>query len=75
MSPNLREVQVMPRTRLLALAALAWAAVAPLAAADKPPATVAHIKLSGSLDETPVAADPLFGFAPENFKAKLERIM
>jgi protease-4 len=48
---------------------------APLAAADKRPlATVAHIKLSGSLGETHVAADPLFGHTPENFKTKLDRI-
>lgn len=48
---------------------------APLTAAEKRPlAKVAHIKLSGSLGETHVAADPLFGHTPENFKAKLDRI-
>src|SRR5262245_62192983 len=57
------------------LAALAWAALAtPLPAAEKTTASVAHIKLSGGFDETPVAADPLFGISPENFKAKLDRI-
>src|SRR5262249_49853706 len=30
--------------------------------------------LKGDLDETPVAADPLFGTASENFRDKLERI-
>jgi protease-4 len=43
-------------------------------AADKPSASVAHIKLSGGLDESPVANDPLFGATAENFKTKLERI-
>jgi protease-4 len=37
-------------------------------------ATVAHIKLSGGLDEAPVADDPLFGASGENFKTKLDRI-
>jgi protease-4 len=36
-------------------------------------ATVAHIKLSGSPGEGPVA-DPLFGGGTETFKAKLDRI-
>ena len=40
----------------------------------KPLATVAHIKLSGSLDESPTSDEPLFGSAAENFKAKLDRI-
>ncbi len=35
---------------------------------------VAHIRLAGALDEAPVAADPLFGSSPENFRMKLERI-
>jgi len=35
---------------------------------------VAHIKLSGSLDEAPTPSDPLFGSLTENFKAKLDRI-
>src|SRR5438093_2545553 len=57
------------------LAALACAALAaPLSAAEKTTPSVAHIKLAGDLDETPVAADPLFGISPENFKAKLDRI-
>ena len=44
---------------------------------DKPEgkvARVAHIKLSGDLDESPVPAEPLFGTPPENFKHKLDRI-
>ncbi len=61
---------------LAALACLACAALAAPAAAEEKAAsaTVAHIKLSGSLSETPVAADPLFGVSPENFKSKLDRI-
>jgi protease IV len=35
---------------------------------------IAHIRLSGALDEAPVAADPLFGANAENFRMKLERI-
>src|SRR5947209_17957290 len=62
--------------------ALAWVVwvlfAAPLTAAEKPAekptVSVAHIKLSGTLEETPVAADPLFGISPENFKSKLDRI-
>ena len=45
----------------------------PLRAADAAP-VVAHIKLSGDLDETPVSSDPLFGGSAENFKSKLDRI-
>jgi protease-4 len=53
--------------------------VAPARADVKPPAkpavaTLAHIKLSGSLDEGPVADDPLFGSLSESFKMKLDRI-
>ena len=35
---------------------------------------VAHIRLSGDLDESPVPADGLFGPPPENLKSKLDRI-
>src|SRR4051812_16009292 len=45
-----------------------------LHAADDAGPTVAHIKLSGDLDEAPVSSDPLFGGAAENFKSKLDRI-
>jgi protease-4 len=58
--------------------------VLPARAEDKPAdtkadeskslATLAHIKLSGSLDEGPVADDPLFGMLSESFKMKLDRI-
>jgi protease-4 len=41
---------------------------------DKPNAVVAHIRLSGDLDETPTAADPLFGNSSESFKTKLDRL-
>ncbi len=57
---------------LAALAALPLTTVRLRAADDTP--TVAHIKLSGDLNETPVAPDPLFGGAAENFKSKLDRI-
>jgi protease-4 len=45
-----------------------------LGADEKPVATLAHIKLHGSLDESPVAEDPLFGTSAENFQNKLDRI-
>jgi protease-4 len=62
---------------LLALCAVVLA-VAP-ARADEPKTEkktvrLAHIKLSGSLDEAPPSADPLFGGTSENFKSKLDRI-
>ncbi len=43
-------------------------------AADTDVTTLAHIKLSGTLDETPIGDDPLFGAGGENFRSKLERI-
>src|SRR5260221_14578540 len=59
----------------IVLAVLVLTAMAfPAAAADRPLATLAHIKLSGSMGETPVAADPIFGVAGENLKSKLDRI-
>jgi protease IV len=42
--------------------------------ADDASPVIAHLKLSGGLDETPTAADPLFGSGGENFKAKLDRL-
>jgi protease-4 len=42
--------------------------------AEPAPVTVAHIRLTGDLDEAPAAEDPLFGHGGENFRAKLERI-
>ncbi len=41
---------------------------------EKKITSIAHIRLSGDIDETPVANDPLFGAMGENFKTKLERI-
>lgn len=41
---------------------------------DKAVAKIAHIKLSGSMDESPVAEDSLFGAPPENLMIKLARI-
>jgi protease-4 len=58
----------------LSLLMLLAAAVRLSAEEPRSGATLAHIKLSGSLDEAPVAADPLFGSGAENFRSKLERI-
>jgi protease-4 len=46
----------------------------PSRADDAKPAHVAHIKLTGDLDESPPPLDPLLGLGGENFKAKLDRI-
>ncbi len=64
------------RLKLLTLITLtAWPLItARLRAADNAAPSVAHIKLSGDLDEAPVANDSLFGGAAENFKSKLDRI-
>jgi protease-4 len=43
-------------------------------AKPKAESVVAHIRLAGDLDETPTAADPLFGGSSENFKTKLDRL-
>jgi protease-4 len=62
-----------------------WAVVAvvlaaPMSRADegkvekKKTAGLAHIKLSGSLDESPPSDDPLFGNLKDNFKTHLDRI-
>jgi protease-4 len=60
---------------LPALAPVFLFATAPvLQAAEPKVATAAHIKLAGSMEEGPVADDPLFGGGVENFKAKLDRI-
>jgi protease-4 len=64
----------MTLSRSFSLALLALAATVRPATADEVKTFVAHIKLSGSLDEAPVAADPLFGSGSENFKSKLDRI-
>ena len=63
----------------IALACTALVLVIPASyvfgADDKPaPQVIAHIKLSGDLGEAPTLADPLFGAASENLKAKLDRI-
>jgi protease-4 len=65
--------------RSLAVTALALGLAAaparPLAAADSPKtATLAHIKLSGDLEEAASAGESLFGGGGETFRAKLERI-
>jgi protease-4 len=41
---------------------------------DKESPVVAHIRLTGDLDETPTAADPLFGNSSESFRTKLDRL-
>src|SRR5438094_978415 len=72
---SFKERNAMKSLRLFGLSALLFAPVSLVAAEPKPaaPATVAHIKISGELDETPTA-DALFGAAKENLKAKLDRI-
>jgi protease-4 len=47
--------------------------VAPAPRKVEPP-FVAHVRLSGDLDEGPVAAEGLFGSPPENLQSKLDRI-
>jgi protease-4 len=67
-------------THRLAFAAILFAIGLPIRADEpkkpetKPLATVAHIKLSGSLDEAPTADDGIFSSTAENFAAKLARI-
>lgn len=43
-------------------------------AADTSPVQIAHIRLTGDLDETPQSDDPLFGKIGDNFKSKLDTI-
>ncbi len=65
------------RRYLMAAALTVWALTVPISparAAERTAANLAHIRLHGDLDETPVAADPLFGLGAENFKSKLDRI-
>jgi protease IV len=56
-----------------ALAVLLVGTAAPARADSPPESQIAHIRLSGSLDESPVAESP-FGSSAENFRAKIERI-
>jgi protease-4 len=67
---------LMPLRRNAALAALALFALAATRthAAEPAAVTVAQIRLSGALDEAPVAEDPIFGRSGENLRMKLERI-
>jgi protease-4 len=74
----------MSRRRLPCLLALTFFITLPARGEDKPaekkveekktPATLAHVRLSGSFDEGPVPDDPLFGALGESFKTKLDRI-
>ena len=66
---------MLNRRYLWAAAFVLSLACGPVRAADDPKvAKLAHIKLAGGLDETPVAVDPLFNLGGENFKNKLDRI-
>jgi protease IV len=70
-------MHMLRRSPFVPLALFVWVGCLTLttaAAEEKKTATVAHIRLSGALDEAPVATDPLFGVSPENFKTKLDRI-
>jgi protease-4 len=42
--------------------------------AETPAPIVAHIRLAGSLEEAPMADDPIFGKGNENLRARLQRI-
>lgn len=44
------------------------------AADDKKPSIIAHLKLSGSLEEAAPQSDPLLGAIGENFKSKIDRL-
>ncbi len=62
--------------RYLPVAALfVLCAMATALRAEGTVAQIAQIKLSGDLDETPTALDPILGIQPENFKIKLERLL
>src|SRR5262245_40166180 len=65
----------MPRRYPVGTAVLAVLLVGTAPArADNPAETqIAHIRLSGSLEESPVAESP-FGSSQENFRSKIERI-
>ncbi len=65
---------LLRRSMFLVSVAVVGFGGAVLRADEKPVATLAHIKLHGSLDESPVAEDPLFGTSAENFQNKLDRI-
>jgi protease-4 len=61
-------------TWAVALAGLVLAQPARAADDKIEQATLAHIKLAGTLEEKPVPLDPLFGGTSENFRDKIERI-
>jgi protease-4 len=63
-----------PHRCALLAAALAAAALPARAAEGGKPARVAHIKLSGSMEEKPLTEDPLLGALGETFKTRLDRI-
>jgi protease-4 len=67
----------MPFCRFFGLTGLALAILGTAALkgqAEEKVVHLAHIKLSGSMSEGPVAQDPFFGASSENFKAKLDRV-
>src|SRR5262249_24793557 len=81
--PNCGDASVKSIRPLMAAALAVLLAAMPAFAADKKKKkttkdeavpVVAHVKLSGTLDEAPTPSDPLFGSLSENIKAKLDRI-
>jgi protease-4 len=66
-------IRLAPRLALPVALLLALTA-SPVRADGDTPATVAHIRLAGDLDEAPLPSEPLLGGSLENFKTKLDRI-
>jgi protease-4 len=68
---------LLRRSAALVAVVVALAALGPVRADEdkKKTATVAHIKLSGGMEEKPPSSDPFLGsIAAETFRAKLDRI-
>src|SRR5262245_20055918 len=74
--------EIIPEERMLfrrclkvaALAAFLFVLAPPLPAAERTVATLAHIKLSGDLEESPVVEDMLFGLGSASVQMKLDPI-
>jgi protease-4 len=60
--------------KLTATAVVVFAVFAVSLRAEAPAPIVAHIRMAGSLDESPTADDPIFGKGSENLRARLHRI-
>src|SRR5262249_29117711 len=74
-TPFFGDPSMLRRPQLFAaVLLLATAPAVPAADEEAKVAKLAHIKLSGDLDETPVAADPLLGARGESYKDKLDRL-